>query len=266
MAGPKYKELASGFEFVRDRKGATGRRVFQRNDADGTISIADLPVVGFSKMVNEWGRPVAGCIALSSRYTFAAGHTETPVFTVSYGPPGLEGSVEHEESTSHFNVGVHQLSSPAHFWKYQGSTAKVSAPVPVEISTGTVTRVKSGLTQAKNTSFRAVMVNNMGRLNDRAFEGFARGNVKFEGGYGGSYRDADGNLRYSYELIFAYKIARALKSGSPVNDVWQKEYNAEVGGWYTVVDGSSGFKRYSYIDFETMISEPATEPAIVGGS
>ena len=252
----RYKELSALYEFVRSMKKATGRRVFQRNDSTGTIAPADLPIVGLSQMVNEAGQVITGCIALNSRMTYAGGHGESALYTVTYGPPGLEGSVEHEDTTVSFDIGVQQLSSPANFWKYSGSTTPVSTPIPIEISVGNITRTKSGLSKGRNTSFRNTLVQSMGKLNQGSFEGFAKGNVKFEGASGGSYRDSDGHLKFSYELAFTYRIARTLGAGSPVNDIWQKEYSAEGGVWLEVVDRTNSKKRYSYMDFSSLVDEP----------
>ena len=249
----RYKELSALYEFVRSMKKATGRRVFQRNDSTGTIAPADLPIVGLSQMVNESGNVITGCVALKSRMTYAGGHGESALYTVDYGPPGLEGSVEHEDTTVRFDIGIQQLSSPAHFWKYRGSTTPVSTPIPIEISVGTITRIKSGLSESQNTAFRNTLVQSMGTLNVRSFEGFARGNVKFEGAYGGSYRDSNGDVKFSYELVFTYRIARTLGAGSQINDIWQKEYNAEGGVWLEVIDSTNSKQRYSYMNFENLV-------------
>ena len=259
MAENLYKELSAGYQFTRNvRGGPTGRRWFQRNDATGTIAQRDLPQPGLSQMVDENGKNVFGCYATSSTIRYASGHGATPIYEVQYGPLGLSGEVTHGTAESvRFDVGTEQVLLPAERFKWHTSINPIPFPIGVGVTTGSITKLKSGLTKSQDTQFRIMLIERMQTLNSKDFEGFAAGNVKFEGAYGSSYRDHMGKLRFSYELMFAFRVLPVVDGTAPTW-AWQRELNVHDDSafrapeWELVYSKSGTKLRYKMTNFDDL--------------
>ena len=207
-----YKELIHKYTYKKDELGrVTGRRTFI-TDADGDV--LTLPVRGTSKMPNEAGTDITGCLARSIEVVRDPDDNE-PQYVVYYdtqsatGASGIQGISADEDSRS-FDVSAELMSidSAAGDWEWdlQGEAigagiALFKRAVMVEFS-----MVKSGLTTtAKNTLLTKIR-EQAGTINSATFEGYAEGQVYFAGPRGGNYTDEDGVEKWTVELCFTARL------------------------------------------------------------
>lgn len=245
-----YAERESGYQFSKTERGARGRREFIRDDVDGTIAAASLPTIGTSTMVDESGSSVSDCICRTmdpswedgvkkyvatydTNSTSASGSTSVPTDTASRSFSGAAEAVSIE-------------STPGNGWRWEGSTEPVSQQVFKNIFTGEFTIPKSGMTSAEKATWLAEVVSNAHCINDDTFEGFAEGRVLFVGIDGGTSRESNGDLVWSFNMIFRFRIIKDPLS-SFTQDDWLYLWDKDQGKW----DKPEWYNGVSYVNLYT---------------
>lgn len=258
-----YKELASGYKLTEGQKNTTGTRLFVRDDVSGDVAVASLPVVGTSLMKNYSGSDITGCLCRSSRPYEQDGvkHIE---FSYSISDPDSGagkggGSYVPTDTSSRSFSGAAELvviEGGKSEWVWQEAGTPVTQSLSKRIFTGTFTVPIPGMNEVQKALYLAIVKNLAGTINNATFEGFAIGQVLFVGIDGGTYRDANGVLFWSFNAQFQFRIIRDEVWDVTQND-WLLVWNVETGRWdYPRID-ISGFKYlYKKTDFSTLLTVP----------
>ena len=253
-----YKELSAGYQLRRGETETTGRRWFQRNDTSGTVAVAALPTVGTSLMVDRAAADVPGCIARFAREIYVDGHGGTPALEYTYSTSSSSasvggGGISQDDDFQRFEIGGESvLIEPPSDWQWDGAGTKVKHAVRKDVLVGTFTITRTGLNAAEDLVFKGTMIAHARTINAAAFKGFNSGCVRFEGAEGGSYRDANGALRYGYDLVFAYRLLDN-DLGGPTTDTWLYELYPGTATWDIVERASDGKRKYKKTDFSVLV-------------
>lgn len=223
-----YKELIHKYEYSTDELGrVTGRRHFIE-DSDGAI--LSLPVRGTSLMPDKEGTDITGCVCRQIKVVYNS-NDKDPQYVALYssqasGANGALGITNDEDSRT-FDISAELLSldGAGGGWKWEAQNEAIQEGVGLHkrIVLQNFTLAHTGLTTAEKNTLLGVIRDQAGTVNSAAFEGFAAGQVFFEGARGGDYINESGSRRWNLELSF---VARLLEdedayTGTISGDDWQ---------------------------------------------
>jgi hypothetical protein len=263
-----YKELASGYRLDESQKNTTGTRLFVRDDVSGDIAVGSLPVVGTSLMVDYAGSNITGCLCRGSRPYEQDGvkHIE---FRYSIVDPDSAtgkggGSYVPNDASSRSFAGAAELiviEGGKNEWVWENAATPVTQSMSKSIFTGTFTVPVPEMSAAQKALYLDIVKTKAGTINNATFEGFAVGQVLFSGIDGGTYRDADGGLKWSFNAQFQFRIIKDDIWEITQND-WLLVWNIEAGRWdYPRYNVASVWKYlYAKTDFSNLITVPAEPP------
>lgn len=259
-----YKELGRGYNYNTDEQGSvSGTRTFIVDSGGG---IASLPVRGTSLMPNEFGVDIPGCLARQIRVQFD-GDDRDPQYVVVYdtrsqfGVSGAMG-ITNDEANRSFDVQPELMSidSEAGGWTWDLQAAPIDAGIAIfkRSVLQDFSMAKAGLsTTAKNTLLTKIR-QQAGTINASAFEGFAVGQVYFNGSRGGNYKDQSGVERWNIELLFTARLLTDEKdyAGAAITqDDWLYLYIDQEGaaGDFDKPKRGSAY-LYRKTDFSSLVS------------
>ena len=237
-----YKETS--YRLEEDAKGIRGIRVFTQ-DASGDV--ATLPIVLTDLMPDEAGSGIPNCLARRKVTTYQG---NIPVVTVQYNTSdgisisgGINVSDNPDSRTFDTTTEIVHMDSPTQGWNWDGGTDVVDTPMGKLIVLSRFTIPIAGLTTAQKNTFRTSVLSQAGTINDAAFEGFAIGQVRFDGIRGGDRYDESGDQTWAFELEFTAKIINDTHASTPSQDHWNYEWRSSQSaantGWYKPELGAS---------------------------
>jgi hypothetical protein len=211
-----YKELIHGYGYEAPQDGpTTGRRVYLYVPTGGET----LPIVGTSTLPNENGVAMPGVICRKKRVVRDPSDPHPQLhFEYSTTPPGRTDGVliptdpgdrsfeAYAETLAFENkdgggwIGVSQTPGDGNDQPLT-DTSIYKRVVLVDF-----TIPRANLTTASYNSLLSTIRTHAGTINSAAFEGYAEGQVYFEGPRGATFTTADGQKRWSLELRFKARL------------------------------------------------------------
>jgi hypothetical protein len=261
-----YVELGDQYELETTEKGVTGTRVFRRDDTNGTVAAASLPVVGTSLMVDRSGSNVTGCVARRKREIWAGGHEGTPEIAYTYDTedannPLPGSSITQDDDHEEFDLSVSRETfhpdpnvASGDYWKITGAAEALDEPLPVAILQGSFSKPfpNKSMTSAQKDTLLARLKTYARTINTAAFEGFAVGQVMFTGVSGGSFRTSSGAKRYRFMLHFEFRILGDDMTGTAITqDDWLYIASAQAAKFVKPVTNTTSKNLYKKSDFST---------------
>jgi hypothetical protein len=259
-----FKEIISKYGYTTDETGRiSGSRHFV-TDAAGPISA--LPVRGTSTMPNEAGAGMSGVLARRIRvlrdpedrdFQYAVDYDSQPQTSPSpaSGLTTDPASRSFEASAEIFSV----ASTPGAWeWSVNGGPVEEGLPLYKRAVLQNFSATRHGLTTAQKDALLGTIRDRAGSVNSAAFEGFAIGQVLFNGARGGDYTDESGVRKWSLELSFtARMLTGELDAGGAAitQDDWLYLYSEAQGGFDKPqnVGGTNGF-LYRKTSFSELLS------------
>lgn len=241
----QYKELMDGWELTYDRNGPAGTRVFQRNDVAGSITLANLPiVVGSSTMTTKSGSAITGCVCQGYKWRFTGGVAQV---TATYGlgdgrkgapaPPGDAISTDPNMDQWSAAGDVFSIPDGGAEWTWSSTPlVAVEQPLFIAVPSGEI-RLPKTVLAANFSAFKSAVAALVGKTNGATFEGYAVGQVLFEGAQGGARYNAAGVLEYGFDLIFKWRKVGGSVESDDWNYIWRED---GTGKWDTPIDSSFG--------------------------
>lgn len=208
-----YKELIHEYSYKFEEDGRVhGSRTFIQ---DATGSILTLPTRNSSLLPDESGSDITGCYARTIQLR-RDGDDPSPQYVVRYDTRSTLGSgsgsigITSDESSRTFDGTAELLSIEGEGsgweWEVNGDMDSGMALYKRAVLEH-FTIAHHDLTTAEKDSLLAIMRDRAGTINAAAFEGFAIGQVYFDGWRGGDTINESGLRRWTFELTF---IARLL--------------------------------------------------------
>jgi len=207
-----YKELIHEYNYSTEEDGRVhGTRTFI-SDASG--SIGSLPVRNTSLLKDESGTDISGCFARQIQVR-RDGDDPSPQYVVRYDTRSTLGGgsgsigITSDEASRTFDGTAELLSieGEGSGWEWEvngdmpGGMALYKRAV---LEHFTISHYD--LTTAEKNSLLAVMRDRAGSVNNAAFEGFATGQVYFDGWRGGDTINETGQRRWTFELSFVARL------------------------------------------------------------
>jgi hypothetical protein len=256
-----YRELMEPWDLQYGAQGPEGVRVFQRNDTSGSIAAASLPIViGTSTMTNAAGTAITGCVCRRYRWKKVSGVAQVTAnyssATTKLGgggqPPEPGSAVSWDEDMVQWSAGGEVLSIPgdSKTWKWDSDTAAVNQPVFKVVATGTI-RLPKVVCAEQLSSFKGFVRGCVGHINSAEFEGYAEGQVLFEGADGGARINSAGVLEYGFDLVFKWRLI----GGSVSSADWQYIWREDKGGLWDKPKDPSGGLLYATADFSDLTDD-----------
>lgn len=270
-----YSEVGSRWLLSETEDGWEGTRVFIRDDNNGAIAAASLPVRGTTVMKAADGTTdVPGCICRTKRITYEGGHVGSAVVECTFSTKSVSSrrsgdSVpdDYQAATFDFGVGLDTVKPDPNppggdYWTW-GSSEEVEQDLPITIPDG---RVEITFPFEVAASLRDQLLARVkeyrGTLNNATFWGHDAGQVMFMGiSGGGTYRDATNAVVYRVSFLFQFRtLPTTLKdSGADTKD-WLYVFSAKHGKYKKPVTNVGGKYLYEEKNFATLLSEVTAPP------
>jgi hypothetical protein len=253
-----YQELADEYQLDRTEDGVTGRRVWIRDDLNGATSPAGLPLVGTSLMVDDAAFTVPNCICRSLQTAYRGGIAHI-IATYRTRPSTVEwtgASISRDPDTRIFEgtadvALLNDPSSTALVWS--GTTDAPATSIGKPLFAGTFTIPRSDLSTAQKNALFVKIVTHAGTINNASFQSLRTGSVRFDGIRGGTYRDDNGNLRWSFDLIFSYRLLNDPYTSITSND-WLYDFDPQTGAWKQAVTSTGAKAKYTATDLSLLLT------------
>ena len=216
-----FVRLARGYRLTQKTTDITGQEQFLRHDsAPGSTVEASLPRIGTTPMLDAAGATISSCLARTKTTTYQDDDASTPLIQYDYslrdtsfaGTPG--SGIDTTPETRSVQIGIETVSvdDPSGSWKWQEMGTDVEQPLSKNVVVGEFTIPKGPLTKEEMSTFIGVVIARAGRINantswDSEFgNNFAVGQVLFMGLTGGTTTDEDGDIKYQFNMHFAYRV------------------------------------------------------------
>lgn len=255
-----YKELIHSYKAQYPADGpVTGSRVYIKVATGGGA----LPIVGTSLLPDETGTPITGCLCrikkvvrdlndTNYQYHFEYSTSDTSLDLSGTGvstDPG-DRSLEVQAESLSFQTGDNEVwealdSNNTYQYTLQDTSIyKRIVLIPFSIP-------RANLTAAAYNTLLTAVKTRAGTINNAAFEGFAAGQVLFEGIRGSTFTNASGLKRWSVELIFKARLLNGLDPNA--NLIAADDWLYIFDNYYVKPRNSAGKYLYEKTDFSALV-------------
>lgn len=267
LHGPEF------YSFDQNESGSTGRRTFQRNDDAGSVAAASLPVVGTSLMVDPADANVPNCFCRSKTATFVEGDALTIGYVFEYstkdstfsGSGGGHGpknpaSRSYEMGLEENTFLTGESDGKVAKFEFVGATsgseyAEQNVPVFANVGAISIPHANQAMDATAKTAFLTLVATYGRTINSVAFEGFAIGQVRYDGYTGGDYYNEAGAQRWAFELHFSVKqIGEDLNGTLIAEDDWLYQINEKEGLYRKLKNHATGKFLYEKKAFAALLA------------
>jgi len=255
-----FAELIHEYGYTIEEDGRVhGSRTFITK-SDGAI--ATLPTRNVSLLPDEAGTNITGCYARRIRPSRSSDDPDTR-YVVEYdtrstlGTSGTLG-ITSDESSRTFDGSAEMMSITTELTSWRWDEAEIDMEEDLGLYKRAVlenfTISHYDLTTAEKNSLLAIMRDRAGTINAAAFEGYAIGQVLFDGWRGGDVINESGVRRWTLELVFIARLLTGEKryvGGDITQDDWLYVWKsgASDGGFDKPKSKTSGEYLYRKTDF-----------------
>jgi hypothetical protein len=241
----KYRRLAEGYNYEATDEGEIiVRERYLRDDTNGPVAVANLPVPGTTAAVDPDGNTISLCLCRRKQLTNPGADPLSREWEFSFSTKSAKPPKQ-DSASRKFTAGgeIITLEDARNTWFWYKTVVATPAvsisnqAVHRAIMRGSFNRIKDGMTDGeKDTWVHTTMQARAGRINHASWESFAPGQILFVGLDGGDYIDVAGSRRWRFDCQFEYRIVPGAGSFDwnyvwrPDVDDWDRPYNSQTDG------------------------------------